>query len=121
VDYPYGSRPVGLIAYEKDGCMAVQVMGERRALFSTLDKSSGTVEETRNAFLSYEAYFGTFEVDEATGSVIHRVEASLFPNWIGTEQRRRASISGSRLTLETPPLPYEGSMMTRALVWERIG
>jgi hypothetical protein len=121
LDYPYGLKPVGVIAYERDGSMAVQVMGDRRTRFSNLDKSSGTAEETRTAFLSYEAYFGTYQVDERASSVIHRVEAALFPNWMGTEQRRCATISGSRLTLHTPPLPYAGSTMSRTLVWERIG
>jgi hypothetical protein len=121
VHYPFGLKPLGLIAYEKDGSMSVQVMGDGRTRFSGSDKSSGTEEEIRTAFLSYEAYFGTYEVDEVASMVIHRVEAALFPNWMGTELRRHASISGSRLTLRMPPLPHEGSAVSRTLVWERIG
>jgi hypothetical protein len=121
VHHPFGLNPVGLIAYEEDGSMSVQVMGDTRARFSAADKSGGTAEEIRGAFSTYEAYFGTYEVNEADRYVTHRISAALFPNWVGSQQRRSARIAGSRLTLQTPPLPYAGRSMIRTLVWERVG
>lgn len=43
------------------------------------------------------AYAGTYEIDG--NSVVHYVDISLFPNWIGGEQRRIARLDGDRLAL----------------------
>lgn len=53
-------------------------------------------------------------------TVIHRVELSLFPNWVGVAQARLVEIDGDRLTLSTRPLLLEGTPRTAHLVWERV-
>jgi AcrR family transcriptional regulator len=56
------------------------------------------------------------------GDVIeHRVELSLFPNWVGTTVARSASIDGRVLTL-TPVVPIVVNGMARGVVleWERV-
>ena len=119
--YPYGSHPKGLLIYDGHGNMAVQLLRAERQRFSTDDKSQGSVQEIRGAFTSYEAYFGTYEIDEHEGTVTHRLEAALFPNWSGSEQKRYFEFSGPRLTLRTPSIPYGGTMLVSTLVWERTG
>jgi hypothetical protein len=34
--------------------------------------------------------------------VIHRLQMSWFPNWVGTQQKRFFEFAGDRLTLKTP-------------------
>jgi hypothetical protein len=36
-------------------------------------------------------YFGTFDIDEATRTVIHHVQASLVPSYVGTDLKRMSS------------------------------
>ena len=118
--YPFGQNPVGMIAYDAKGHMSVHVMCLDRPAFASGDQHTGTTEEIKSALEGYIAYYGTYMVNEEAGTVIHRVEASLFPNWIGIEQKRFFKLSGDRLTLSTPPIPYRGSHRTVTLVWERV-
>jgi hypothetical protein len=118
--YPMGDAPDGLLAYTAGGTM-VGIMGPGdRPRFSTDDVTGGTPEEQAAAFATFIAYGGRFAVDGDT--VIHTVETSLFPNWIGTEQRRRFELSddGRTLTVTTPPIVLGGTRRTQRLVWSRI-
>jgi len=53
--------------------------------------------------------------------VIHHVKASLFPNWVGTDQERFVVWDGARLLLSTAPTVLGGQQLTAHLVWERVG
>lgn len=65
----------------------------------------------------YFAYCGTYEL--RNGGVVHRVELSLMPNWIGGELVRLVAFDGERVTLSTPPTPVAGRQQIATLVWER--
>jgi hypothetical protein len=66
------------------------------------------------------AYGGSYGVDG--GTVSHRVAMSLFPNWVGSVQRRYAAFdeSGDVLTLTSDPILVRGSQRSQRLVWERV-
>ena len=113
-----GPRVTGLLVYTPTGHMSLQMMFGTPARFASDDKSRATPEEIRAAFDAYAAYFGGFSVREAEGLVVHRVEAGLLPNNIGTEQRRYFSFTGNQLILSvTPPGAAQQGMR---LVWERL-
>lgn len=115
-----GEAPDGLLAYTAGGTM-VGIMGPGdRPRFSTEDVTGGTPEEQAAAFATFIAYGGRFAVDGDT--VIHTVETSLFPNWIGTEQRRRFELSrdGRTLTVTSPPIAIGGMRRVQRLIWSRI-
>ena len=118
---PMGKTPNGLVVYTADGTM-IGIMGPSdRPHFATDDVTGGTIEEQARAFATFLAYGGSYEVDGDT--VTHRVETSLFPNWIGTTQRRRWQLDarGRRLTLTSPPLMLGGATRVQRLTWERTG
>jgi len=119
IRHPLGGDPVGRLTYDAHGRMAVQFMRRERPPFASGEMRGGTVEEMKAAFHGYVAYYGTYTVDEAAGTVTHQVEASLFPNWVGQSQLRSFELSGDRLTLTTPPTPAAGGMVTLVLEWER--
>jgi hypothetical protein len=52
--------------------------------------------------------------------VIHDVELSLFPNWVGRDQERSVELAGDRLTLSAGPLLLAGKPQVPCLVWERV-
>jgi alpha-galactosidase len=83
------------------------------------DPSTATLSELSVAVNGYVAYFGTYSVDEDARVVTHHVTASVFPNWVGTDQRREIVLDGDRLTLDSPPLLFNGRMRVFRAVWKR--
>jgi len=122
IQYPYGAKPVGRITYDTAGRMSAQLMNPgRRAVGGPSSRSTAealrdmSADEMRAVLTGFASYFGTFDVDESSRTVIHHVQASLVPTWVGTDVRRTYEFSGSdQLTLiaDTP-------QSTNRLVWQR--
>ena len=117
--YPYGKDALGMLIYDRDRHMSVQIMRPDRSAFVSGDLREGTPEEIKAAFDGYVAYFGTYEVNEEESTVTHSIKGSLFPNWIGLNQKRFFEFSGNCLTLKTQPMPAAGTTVYGILVWER--
>jgi hypothetical protein len=92
--------------------------GSNRIRFAADDLLSATKEEEVQAEESYLSYCGRYDFDGDT--VIHHVELSLFPNWVGGDQERLVDLRGRRLTLSTRPLLLRGIQQTAHLIWERV-
>ncbi len=118
VSYPFGRDAVGFITYTADGHMAVQFGRADRARLATGDWVGGTPTEIATAARDCFAYCGTYELRD--GEVVHRVELSLMPNWIGGEQVRLVAFGGDTVTLATPPVPVGGRQQVATLVWKRV-
>jgi Lipocalin-like domain len=87
IAYPYGEKPVGRITYDKAGRMSAQLMrpGRRSTVApgTALTAENASSDEIGEAVSGFIAYFGTFDVDESTQTVIHHVQACLVPSWVG--------------------------------------
>ena len=70
------------------------------------------------AYGTYISYCGKYEVTE--DRVIHHVEVSFYPNWIGKDQVRFYKFEGDRLILSTPPMILGGKQQSGYLIWERM-
>ncbi|MEW6209027.1 MAG: lipocalin-like domain-containing protein [Acidobacteriota bacterium] len=106
--YPYGRDPVGLLIYDASGKMSVQIMKRDRA-----PVSSGEMEEIKAALEGFTSFFGSYEIDQTRGVIIHRVEGHLLPDSVGKALERKYEFSGDRLILRPSP--------TRRVVWEKVG
>jgi hypothetical protein len=85
--YPYGKNPKGYFVYDNTGHVMIQIMKTPPGPpFASGDDEKPTAEEVKTAFTGYFAYFGTYTVDAAKNVVIHHVEGSLKPSFIGTDQ-----------------------------------
>lgn len=111
---PYGDA-VGRLTYDADGNMTGQVMRPNRAPVSL---GEGYAQQLRTAYIGYIAYFGTYEVARDGQSVIHRVEASLNPAWVGGNQVRTMRFDGDRLILHAN-VEKAGGIVRHELTWER--
>ena len=118
ISYPWGKDTLGYLMYNADGYMSVTVMSSNRLKFSSADVKGGTTEEKVAAADTYVSYCGTYEIQQDT--VIHHIELSFFPNWIGVDQKRILSIEGDRLSLSIPPITVAGVEQTGHLIWERV-
>ncbi|MCI0666351.1 MAG: lipocalin-like domain-containing protein [Acidobacteria bacterium] len=115
---------VGLLMYDAAGRMSVQIMPRDRPKFASDTRLQGTDDEIRAAFAGYVAYFGSYEVNEADGVVIHHLEGSIFPNEVGRDNIRYYEFSGDQLTLFVTNM-IDGklapkSSSTARVVWERV-
>ena len=75
-------------------------------------------EEQARAVEGFVAYAGRYSFHG--DRVIHHVELSLFPNWVGSDQERWVELAGDRLTLSASPLLLAGRQQIPRLVWERV-
>jgi hypothetical protein len=118
VTYPLGKDATGYIMYNEDGYMFVAIMAPHRLRFAADDLLSATKEEEAQAEETYVSYCGRY--DFLADTVVHHVEMSLFPNWIGGDQERLVDLRGNRLTLSTQALLLRGIQQTAHLIWERV-
>ena len=123
VSYPYGHEPGGMLVYDGRGSFSGQIMARERPEFVTGNLLKGSADEVRAAFEGYVAYYGNYTVDAAEGLMIHQVEGSFFPNWIGERQIRRFEFTGGpdgeRLQLSTLPIKGARAYLTVVLLWEK--
>lgn len=112
---PFGDSPSGALLYQADGHMSAQLRTGNPKRFASDDDFRATTAEMAEAWQTYFGYWGTFKIDAEKGMVVHHVEGSLFPNWIGTEQVRFFRFDGpNRLTLEA-----QSAAGRYRLAWQR--
>jgi hypothetical protein len=117
VTHPYGPNPQGLLTYTTDGRMAGQLGRADRPRLAVADWLAASDTEIAAAARGYVAYCGTYEFRDNT--IVHRVDLSLMPNWIGGELVRSVVLNGDTLTISTP-YPVGGQQQAATLVWRRI-
>jgi hypothetical protein len=122
VRYPYGANPVGRLTYDEAGRMSALLMHPgRRAIGGSSTRGSASViqeaspDDLREILSGFAAYFGTFDIDESSRTVIHHVQAHLIPGWVGADLRRSYEFSGSNQLILTAT--YDQSVSR--LVWQR--
>jgi hypothetical protein len=118
VTYPMGTDALGYLFYTASGRFSVTISRRGRAGFAAGDLLSGTTQEQVRAVEGFVAYAGrySFHADR----VVHHVELSLFPNWVGSDQQRWVELAGDRLILSARPLLLAGQLQVPRLVWERV-
>jgi lipocalin-like protein len=118
VTYPMGTDALGYLLYTADGRYSVTISRRGRAGFAAGDLLRATSEEQARAVEGFVAYAGRYRFHG--DRVIHHVELSLFPNWVGSDQERWVELAGDRLTLSASPLLLAGKQQVPRLVWERV-
>jgi hypothetical protein len=119
--YPLGRFATGRISYTAGGHMAAQLSGDARPAGSGTDEFLRTPSDQADAYKTYLAYFGTYDVREDQGVVEHHVEGSLNPGWAGRDLRRDYTFEHGGTTLVlAADAEYRGKRFRMRLVWERI-
>ncbi|MBC7811632.1 MAG: lipocalin-like domain-containing protein [Burkholderiales bacterium] len=110
----------GRLMYDEQGNMSAQMFYPGRPMFASNDAFKPTPEEAVAAFSGSTAYFGTYSVDNEGQTIIHHVEDSVYPNYIGQHLRRKFRFDGERVTFSTEPVILDGQQVIVSLTWERI-
>jgi len=100
LSWPMGKSPAGMLTYDDSGRVAVQIMQP---------DTPGTL-----------AYFGTYTVDDIKSTVTHHVEASSFPDQVGTDLTGTLRMNGMSLTITSATKTSNGKEATSILAWQRL-
>ena len=117
VEFPFGPKPNGRLVYAADGRMIVVVTDPARSPARSPQFFEAGERELAEAARGCVAYSGRWSI--RGNDVVHDVEQSLFPNWIGNKLVRAFRIDGIRMTLTTAAFLIRDVEFTAALVWER--
>jgi Lipocalin-like domain len=112
-----GTDALGYLLYTAEHRFAVMISRTGRARFAASDLLSGTTAEKARAGEGFVAYAGRYSF--YGDQVVHHVELSLFPNWVGTDQQRTVDLAGDRLTLSASPCRWRAS--SRCPAWSGNG
>lgn len=115
----FGENVTGILMYDRSGNMNAQLMQRERPPFSSTSLNGGAPEEAQSALRGYVAYYGKY-YEKNPGELVHVVEGSLFPNWIGDKQVRYGRIENDQLIISTPPIPSKEGELVFHLTWNRI-
>jgi hypothetical protein len=117
IDPGLGSDPVALLVYDSAGNFAAQFMKRDRSEVVPGPMAATSLNNSV-AVGGYDAYFGTYTVDDVTGSVTQRLVGALSPADIGKVVTREMRVEGDRLTIELAT-SAGGEPVTRTLIWTR--
>lgn len=118
LDPVLGKQPIGRLVYDVSGHMMLQMMRQDRAQAISVPSNPQNATNAR-IVLGYDAYFGTFSLNEAEGTITHHVEGSLFPEDLGKDFQRFFRIEGDTFRLSFTSRAPEGFDVTRTLLFRR--
>ncbi|MGN6249604.1 MAG: lipocalin-like domain-containing protein [Ginsengibacter sp.] len=112
-----GDDPVGILSYAKIH-FAAQFMKRDRT-----GANEATIKSGNNNTIAadgYDAYFGTYEVDEENGHVAHTLIGSVVSENIGITVSRDVRVNDDNLIIQLETTSADGEPVTRTLIWNRI-
>ena len=115
-----GSDPIALLVYDGAGHFAAQFMKRDRTSVAA-DLPGSQAPNNSRAQGGYDAYFGSYSVDDSQGSVTQRLVGALSVENIGQVLTRSMSVVGDELTIKLETVAVTGEAITRTLRWRRVG
>jgi Lipocalin-like domain len=114
-----GKTPIGYLIYDSSGHMAAQLMRPGRPIAIDCGATSPAPSENSQSINGYDAYFGTYTIDETSHTVTHHLEGALAAADVGKNLVREFQVSGDRLAIIVRTnSPKEKQI--RTLTWERV-
>ena len=106
----------GVVIYAPNGHFAFVNVANNLPTLASNNPDKATAEEARAIVAGSIAYYGTYTVDEATKTIVPKVEGSTFPNMVGTDQSRVVtSITADEMRFINPTAPAG----VLEIVWKR--
>ena len=112
-----GSDPIALVYYDRSGRFAAQFMKRDRSAVVEVAAAGPNNSRARGG---YDAYFGTYAVQDDNRSVAHRLVAALSNENVGQVFTRVLEVEGDTLTIRLDTATADGEPVTRTLVWSRV-
>jgi hypothetical protein len=113
-----GEDPVALLIYDGTGHFSAQFMKRDRSTVA-LAAASPNAKNNTQAQGGYDAYFGTYTVDDAKGTVTQKLLGSLSPGNVGMVLTRGMQVTGDSLVITLETTAADGTPVVRTLTWQR--
>ena len=121
IDPLLGADPIGLLIYDKGGTFAAQFMKRDRSTAGPAPPAGGvTHPNSTRAKDGYDAYFGTYVVNDATGTVTQTLTAALSKENVGQVVSRHLEVDGDWLNIRIDSATAQGEPIVRTLRWRRL-
>ena len=118
IDPALGADPVALLYYDRTGHFAAQFMKRERGGDPGPDPVRAGPNNSR-ARGGYDAYFGTYRVDDDRGTVTQRLQGALSPENVGLVLTRAMTVTGDELVIRLDTAAADGEPVVRTLTWRR--
>jgi len=118
-DGPLGADPIAWISYDTRGHVQAQLMARDRTRGAVSDVSASADPNNSAASGGYDAYFGTYRIDAAAGTVTHRLIGALSAGDVGRTLTRHFVLAGDSLLIWFEARRTDGSPVIRRLRWRR--
>jgi hypothetical protein len=120
VDPGLGPDPIGLLVYDASGRFSAQFMRRDRSAEGHTERpmTKNGLNNTRS-LNGYDAYFGTYTVDEEARTVTQVLEGALAAENVGIIVTRQMEVDGDTLRLRLPTTATNGERIIRTLEWRR--
>jgi hypothetical protein len=113
-----GNDPLGLLIYDQGGHFAAQFMRRDRSV--AVPDGPGGAKNNSRAQDGYDAYFGTYAIDDETSTVTQRLLGALSRENVGALLTRAVEVHGDTLVIRLETTAADGTPVTRTLTWQRV-
>lgn len=118
VEPSLGEDPIALLIYDRAGHFAAQFMKRDRS--AVVDDGAPGGQNNSRAIGGYDAYFGSYTIDDDAGTVTQRLDAALSAENVGMTLTRAMHVDGDKLAIRLRTTT-DGESVTRELIWKRVG
>ena len=117
-----GTEPLGYLSFTPKRFSAQFMRRGRELEAEALPSASAPPAAANNtaAVGGYDAYFGTYELDAARGTMVVKLDASLAPANIGKTFLREIRVVGDKLIIRLNTNAADGTPISRTLTFERL-
>ena len=120
VDEPsLGRDPVALIMFDTNGRFSAQFMKRSATAIAAAPVSSHGAPNNTRAVGGYDAYFGSYKVDDDKGLVTVTLAGALSRENVGMVLGREMAVEGDQLVIRVPTATAEGVAVLRTLTCKR--
>jgi hypothetical protein len=114
-----GRDPLGILCFSVSH-FAAQFMKRDRSHQGDTTLREQTKNNTAGVN-GYDAYFGTYSVDEIAGTLTTHLEGSISPDNIGSTYVRDARVVDNELIIQLQTTAVDGTDVTRTNTFSRLG
>jgi hypothetical protein len=114
-----GTDPVALIIFDASGRFSAQFMRRSAVTIGETSPLGRAAPNNSRAVNGYDAYFGTYEVDDKGNLVTLTLAAALSRENVGMVLTREMAVEGDQLVIRVPTATPDGTPVVRTLTCKR--